>query len=99
MTEKEEKIEKSKNHAKKIIAGKTAEVKTQKVVLTTEAQKKAGQEIDLAKGELQKSKDQAQEVLPDKVVDLAQDISSKILGENIAISNVDKKLIKKIIEG
>lgn len=97
LTDKEQKIEQSKHNAKKIIADKTDEVKNQKIALTSEAQQKAGQKIDLAKEELQKSTSDVQEVLPDKVVDLAQEISSKILGEKIEIKEFDKDSIKKMV--
>lgn len=99
LKDKEHKLGNTKQDAKKIIAEKTNEVKTQKSAMTTEAQQKAVQTIDGAKGELQVSKNQAQDVLADQVVNLAQDISSKILGQGVVIDNVDKELINKVIKG
>ena len=98
LADKVEKLEKSKLDAKKIITEKTEDVKTQKKVITTDAQQKATQTIDLAKVELGKSKVEAQEVLSAQVFGLAQDISSKILGEHIAVENVNKELISKIMQ-
>lgn len=81
LKDKEKQVEKTKHDAKKIITDKTEEVKAQKNVLTSEAQQKAAQNVDSAKEELQKSKDEAQQVLSDEVQKLAMNISSKILGK------------------
>lgn len=93
LTDKERKLENTKHDAKRIIADKANEVKAQKSSMTAEAQQSAAKTIDGAKEKLHKSKDEAQEVLSDSVVSLAQDISSKILGETVEIKNVDKNLI------
>lgn len=98
LADKAEKLEKSKVDAKKLIAEKTEKVKAQKTAITKEAQHKATETINSAKTELEKSKADAQDVLTAKVVDLAQDISSKILGENVAVENVDGELISKIMQ-
>ena len=98
LIDKEQKLEKSKLNAKKIILDKTEDVKAQKNVLTTEAQQTAQQTIGVAKGEFEKSKVDAQETLSNRVVDLAQNISSKILGENIAIQGVDSEHVSKIMQ-
>lgn len=95
---KDRKMEKTKQEAKKIIAEKTNEVKTQKSEMMSEAQQKARQTVDAAKDELQKSKSEAQGALSNNVVDLAQNISSKLLGENTTISNVDTNLINNIMQ-
>ena len=98
LTDKEQKLEDSKLNAKKIILDKTDEAKLKKTALAVEAQQSANQTIAVAKGELGKSKTEAQSVLSQQVVDLAQSISSKILGENIAVESVDNELISKIMQ-
>jgi len=98
LADKVEKLDKSKLDAKKLITEKTEGVKAQKNVITSEAQQKAAQVIDSAKVELDKSKVEAQGVLSAQVVDLAQDISSKILGERVAVENVNNELINKIMQ-
>jgi len=98
LRDKERKIEKTKHESKKVILEKTNEVKTQKSEMTAHAQLKAGNTIDSAKETLQKSKDEAQSVLSNQVIDLAQNISSRILGENIAIKDVDGQLVNKIMQ-
>lgn len=80
LTDKEVKLEQSKTNAKKIILEKTETVKAQKTTLTTEAQQKAANNIELAKDDLHKSTDKAEEVLAEEAKKLAEDISSKILG-------------------
>lgn len=99
LNNKDKKLEQSKHEAKKIIAEKADNAKAKKASLTGEAQQNAAGTISTAKEELKQSNEQAQGVLSNKVVDLAQDISSKILGENIAIEQVDKKLIDEIMQG
>jgi len=81
LKDKERKIEKTKHDAKKVILEKTDEVKTQKNILASDAQQKAGKKIDEAKNELQKSESESQIILSDEAKKLAQDISSKILGK------------------
>ena len=81
LKDREEKISNTTHDAKKILVEKTEEVKSQKSVLTSDAQQKAAQTIDSAKEELQKSKETAQQVLSEEVQKLSQSISSKILGK------------------
>jgi len=95
LKDKEKKLDKTKHEAKKTIAEKANEAKEHKAVLATEAQQKATKVVDVAKDELLKSKCEAQSVLSDKVVNLAQDISSKVLGENISINNFDKNIVNE----
>jgi len=98
LTEKAEKIDKSKSDAKSIIISKAESAKAQKTALTTDAQQSALKLIDGAKSELQSSKNEAQNVLAGEVIGLAQQISSKILGADIAISNVDGEFVNKIMQ-
>lgn len=79
--DKEKKIEKTKQDAKKIIVDKTEEVKSHKATLAAEAQQKAVNVIESAKDELQKSQEEAQKVLAEESEKLAMEISSKLLGK------------------
>lgn len=96
--DRDEKLDNTKHHSKKIIAEKTTEAKTQKSVIAQEAQQKAFSTINEAKNELYKSSNDAKAVLANKVVDLAQNISSKVLNEDIPIADIDKSLIEKAME-
>jgi len=80
LKDKERKLEKTRHEAKKIILDKSDEVKTQKVNLATEAHQKANSEIDSAKTDLQKSKDEAQATLSEDAKNIAQQIAAKLLG-------------------
>lgn len=79
--DKAKKLETTKHDARKIISEKSDEVKSKKSAMASEAQQKAIQQVDSAKAELQKSKDEAQTVLSKEAENLAQDIASKILGK------------------
>lgn len=83
LKDKDSKIEKTKSDAKKIILDKSEEVKTQKAELALQAQQKANAEVDSAKGDLHRSKDEAEMVLTDETKKLAEIISAKILGEGV----------------
>lgn len=98
LREKEQKLEHSRHDAKKIITEKADSAKQQKAALTGDAQQAAAGTISVAKDELQKSKTEAQDVLSTQVVELAQDISSKVLGEKISIETVDKNLINEMMQ-
>lgn len=79
--DKELKIEKTKQDAKKIITGKAEEVNARKAELASSAQRKAAEDIEVAKNSLNQSVDEAQVGLDLAVEDLATEISSKILGK------------------
>lgn len=78
--DKRKKVETTKQDARKIIVDKSEEAKSQKNVLTTDAQQKAVQTINTAKDELTKSESEAQIILSEDAKNLAMQISSKILG-------------------
>lgn len=78
---KEFKIEKTKQDAKKIITGSTDEVNAKKAELTSDAQKKALENVNSAKVTLNQSIDEVQQGLDEEVKKLADAISSKILGK------------------
>jgi len=99
LKEKEQKLDETKHEAKKIIADKSESAKKQKALLAGEAQKLASNTVEVAKEDLRISKEVAQEVLSQDVIALAQDISSKILSEDIKIEAADRDLIDKIMQG
>ncbi|MBP7212455.1 ATP synthase F0 subunit B [bacterium] len=97
LKEKEQKIGTSKSDAKKIIAETSDNSKQEKANLAKNAQSKAISEINSAKDSLNNDKNNAQIALADSVVDLANNISSKLLGENVQASDADKELINNIL--
>jgi F-type H+-transporting ATPase subunit b len=80
LKDKERKLEKSRHEAKKIILDKSNDAKTHKANLATEAHQKANSEIEVAKADLHKSSNEAQEKLTQEAKNIAEQIASKILG-------------------
>jgi F-type H+-transporting ATPase subunit b len=97
LNDRTEKLGSARQNAKKIISETSETSKKEKADLAQKAQSKAVSEINSAKDVLVQEKSSAQITLADNVVNLAQDISSKILGENVNIQDVDKDLINNIM--
>lgn len=80
LKDKEDKINETKQTAKKFVTEKTDEAKARKSDLQLEAQKLSVEKIERAKNDLLKSRDEAKDALSQSVQSLADEISSKILG-------------------
>lgn len=98
INDKTQKLEKTKLDAKKLMISQADAVKAKKANLTAEAQHKAGQKIESVRADLHKAKGEAQEALASDVVNLAQDISSKVLGSSCTIECVDRNLISEVMK-
>lgn len=98
LKDKEEKLSNAATDAKKIMLDKTTESKVQKDSMTDGTRQKASEEITQAKDELLQSTHDAKNVLKSQIVSLAQSISTKILGEDTNIENIDNELIEKIMQ-
>lgn len=81
LKDKDHQLEKTKHDAKKIILDKSDEAKANKSNLASEAHQKANSEIEIAKTDLHKSKDEAQALLSEDTKNIAQQIATKILGQ------------------
>lgn len=81
LKDKEEKLEKTRHEAKKVILNKSEDAKAKKSVMTSSAREKANKEVESAKDVLKKSHDEAQNVLTQESQKLADVISAKILGK------------------
>lgn len=81
LKDKEHKLEKTRQDAKKIILENSDKAKTQKANLAAEAHQKANSEIEAAKTDLHKSSDEAEAVLSKDAKNIAQQIAAKILGQ------------------
>ena len=97
LKDRDEKISTTKQKAKKILSDSSDASKKVKVDMTRDARNKAIIEINVAKDSLNKEKSDAQNVLADNVVNLAQNISSKLLGENISTGDTDREMINNIM--
>jgi len=66
--------------------------------ITDDAKADSANKIQSAKKELHEKEVQTAEVLKNNVKDLAESISSKILGENITIDNIDYDIVNKVLK-
>lgn|SRR5574344_509394 len=98
LKDRDEKISSQHSEAKKLISDISEKSKLEKNDLAKSAQSKAANEINSAKELLGKEQADAQGVLTDDVINLAQNISSKLLGENVSVQNPDKAFIENILK-
>lgn len=95
LDDKEKKLNDAAIASKKLISERVIQENNTSAKLTEDARIKSLSDIDSAKKDLQHEVEQTKEALKNNVKDLAENISSKILGENITIDTVDDKLIDR----
>ena len=76
----------------------TDTAKNEKAQVCAEAKNVANEEVKAKKEELANTSRQVSEERKGHVVSIAETISSKILGENVNISNADSEAINKIMQ-
>ena len=91
------KISKAGGDARKLMVETTDKAKNEKAELCLNTKNKTSEEIKAKKEELENSSKEAVENLKSSVGLIAETISSKILGENTKISEVDNSIIDKIM--
>lgn len=92
---RETELKKSREEAQEIIASKSQNLKQEKTRVVNQYKTELFESISKQKEELRNSAYSAKEVLKDNVVDIAKNISSKLLGCNIDSSCIDKSDIKE----
>lgn len=95
LDDKEKKLNDAAIASKKLISERVIQENNTSAKLTEDARIKSLSDIDSAKKDLQHEVEQTKEALKNNVKDLAENISSKILGENITIDTVDDELIDR----
>ena len=80
LKDRDEKLERTRADAKRLILNETENIKAKKSEMTSIAQKEAFEKIENAKSELYSSKNNVQSVLQDEAKNIADVITSKILG-------------------
>ena len=95
LDDKEKKLNDAAIASKKLISERVIQENNTSAKLTEDARIKSLSDIDSAKKDLQHEVEQTNEALKNNVKDLAENISSKILGENITIDTVDDELIDR----
>ena len=93
-----EKIAKANSDARKVIVDITDEAKLKKAEECANAKNAANDEINCKKAELKNASVAVSNELKQHVRGIAETISSKILGENSTISEVDEEVINNIMQ-
>ena len=97
LKDRDERLSKSVLDAKKLVADKVNTANENSRAKTSEAKQKSIEEITSAKSNLQTEAQQYKEELKNKVKDLAEVISSKVLGMDVKIENADSEIINRIL--
>ena len=97
INDREERLTKSAADSKKLVADKINEANENSKTVTSNAKQKSQEEIASAKSALKNEAQQTTEELKFKVKDLAEVISSKILGMNTNIENIDNEIVNRIL--
>ena len=97
INDREERLTKSATESKKLVADKINEANENSKIVTSNAKQKSQEEIASAKSALKNEAQQTTEELKFKVKDLAEVISSKILGMNTNIENIDNEIVNRIL--
>ncbi len=92
---REDELQKSREEAQEIIAQKSQALKKECAQKVSEYKEELFGNIAKEKEDLKNSALAAKEVLKDNVVDIAKNISSKLLGSSINSSFIDKSDIKE----
>ena len=97
LKDRESKINKSIIDSKKLVAEKVNNANENSKILTGQAKQKSQEEIASAKSNLQNEANLATDELKMKVKDLAEVISSKVMGFDTKIENPDNELVNRIL--
>ncbi len=95
--ERDEKLNKSYSDAKELVAKKLDAANKNSKEKTENAKQKSTEEIASAKLNLQNEAKNSNEALKLKVKDLAEVISSKVLGMDVKIADTDQEIIDRIL--
>lgn len=98
LKDKDERLNKTLSDSRKIVSNKVEEANKNSKTLTEEAKKSSQDKIEEAKKNLSLDEKNTTEAIKNNVKDLAENISSKILGENFGIDNVDYELVNKALK-
>lgn len=90
-----EELEKSRNEARQKVAQQSQQLKQERSKAVSEFKKELFDNISIEKENLRKSAIEAKEVLKDSVVDIAKEISAKLLGSDIDSESINKSRIKE----
>ena len=92
---KETELEKSREQARNLIKTETKKLRDERDDKLAEYKIDLYLQIDLEQENLRQSALEAKEVLKDKVVDIAKDVSYLLLGDDIEEENINKSMIEE----
>ena len=95
LDDKEKRLNDAAMKSKQLIAERDQTENENSAKLAEEAKAKSLSDINSAKENLKNEANKTKEILKTNVVDLAESISSKILGETIAIDTINDELINR----
>ncbi len=98
LEQKEKRLNDTLSESKKIVSDKVNEANEKAKSITDNAKADSENKIQSAKQELHIKETQTADALKNNVKDLAETISSKILGENITIDNIDYDYVNKVLK-
>lgn len=97
LKDRDEKLSKANGNARKLMLESTEKAKNEKEDLHLKTKNKITEEIKIKKKDLESASKEAADALKMNVGILAETISSKLLGENIKISDIDNSIVDKIM--
>ena len=92
---KETELEKSREQARILIKTETKKLRDDRDEKITEYKNELYANINAEQENLKQSAIEAKEVLKDKVVDIAKDVSQLLLGDDIEEENINKSMIEE----
>lgn len=98
LDDKEKRLNEAAIQSKKIVSDRVEKENISALDMTEKAKTESLNEISSAKNKLSNEANETKEILKTNIKDLAENISSKILGENFVIENVDNEIIDKVLK-
>lgn len=98
LIQKDERLNQTLNETKKIVSDKVNEANEAALSMTGKAKENSQNSIDEAKTSLHNEELETTNALKNNVKDLAENISSKILGTNTKIENIDHDFVNKVLK-
>lgn len=98
LADKEKRLSDTAYKSREIISARVQQENENSLNIEEKAKAESLADINSAKDSLKNDAANTTEILKNNIKDLAENISSKILGENIAINNVDYEFIDKVLK-
>ena len=97
LIQKENRLNRALSESKKIVSDKVLATNCEAKAITEKAKAETAEKIQTAKENIKVQELNTSGALKNNIKDLAEVISSKILGENVIIENIDKDEINKVL--